>query len=129
MCAPRRCYRWQVCRRLTRRRADVITSPLSDEFYLPVYPPSVVQPVAPTPDWQQVPLPCLDDIIGSGTSCTSGWKAEQHIDFVWTWVNSSDPLWSKARASISAQLVGKSGEVNMDNEQALTHFRYVLHAC
>ena len=70
----------------------------------------------------QPPQSCLDEIVGSGTDCTGGWQAAKKLDFVWTWVNSSDPVWSESRGAISAQLLGKP-KVKVDPEAALAHFR------
>ncbi|KZV65257.1 hypothetical protein PENSPDRAFT_756655 [Peniophora sp. CONT] len=102
---------------------DYIHSALSTEYYLPVHPSPLVQPVAQAPDWQQAPLSCLEELIGNGTTCTAGWKAEQRLDFVWTWVNSSDPAWSHSRASISSRLLGGNGKVEVDKANAMAHFR------
>ncbi|VDC02620.1 unnamed protein product [Peniophora sp. CBMAI 1063] len=103
--------------------SDYIHPHDSDEFYLPVYPSSPSRSISGTPNWQHIPSSCLELILSDGASCTSDTMPEAQLDFVWTWVNSSDPVWHRARASISARLMGKAGEVDVDDEEGIAHNR------
>jgi hypothetical protein len=52
-----------------------------------------------------LPASCLDYYFESGVPCPQNAASELRIDFVWTWINSSDPLFRETIQAITKRLV------------------------
>ena len=66
-------------------------------------------------------------MFGSGADC-DGWRADQTMDVVWSWVNSTDRVWRYAHAIIEHSVSGKPGKPNVNYNAPIAHLQYVYLA-
>lgn len=97
-----------------------VVSPLyGNQLYRPINPSL---PPARAPQWQEMPLSCMDEVISSGSDCI-GWRLEQKFDFTYTWANSTDPVYRPNHKSVKEHLLGKRVVTNPDASK--WHYRCV----
>ncbi|KAI0313282.1 hypothetical protein OF83DRAFT_564266 [Amylostereum chailletii] len=104
----------------SRRKWNI--SDATAEFYLPFDPAQ--HPVLDiVPKRRQArSTECLENVIADGLPC--GVRDEDTtMDLVWTWVNSTDPVWRYTHTVIEHQLSGKPGVPKFDYNIPLEHLR------
>lgn len=105
--------------------------PFAPSSYNPLLQPR--QPLIQTPTVSSFSPSCLDQWISSGVLCRAlqgKWKNDEgvKVDFVYTWVNGSDPLMSEWRNDASTKFRGTDQTTQGPRGKgamAAKHFRYV----
>ena len=64
-------------------------------------------------------------MFDSGADC-EGWRADQTMDVVWSWVNSTDRVWRYAHAIIEHSASGKPGKPDVNYNAPIEHLQYVF---
>lgn len=59
--------------------------------------------------YRPFPAECIDSYYTNGTTCSDGQRTK--FDVVWTWVNGSDPMITRARAKALATLSGDPADL------------------
>ncbi|KIM33571.1 hypothetical protein M408DRAFT_19842 [Serendipita vermifera MAFF 305830] len=65
--------------------------------------------------YRPLPASCLDSYYTEGSGCTD--RQNTKFNVVWTWVNGTDPMITRAKAKATAELKRQSGEYDEEEEE------------
>ncbi|KDQ61660.1 hypothetical protein JAAARDRAFT_518082 [Jaapia argillacea MUCL 33604] len=93
---------------------------LYPEFYYSVFKP-IPAPKEPPSERVLAPptLECLEALVARGEPCQD--RTKTTLDVVWTWVNSSDPLWRREHTASQYRLLGEEPPL-INYTSPLAHF-------
>ncbi|KZV61927.1 hypothetical protein PENSPDRAFT_271833 [Peniophora sp. CONT] len=102
--------------------AVFVSSPSSGDFYIPFKLSETWRDRGSPLAYQEPPIECLESMFNSGADC-EGWRPDQPMDVVWSWVNSTDRAWRYAHAIIEHSVSGKPGKPNIDYNAPIAHLQ------
>ncbi|KZV94334.1 hypothetical protein EXIGLDRAFT_737093 [Exidia glandulosa HHB12029] len=113
---------WLTPRHTSDENVVDVARVLQSQVYVPIAPSTPLLPRArrhvPTDD-------CLELSLAQGEMCDArgyGIPENFQLDFVWSWVNSTDPIWRRTRAQAEARRLGVLDDAEVDYGAPISRF-------